>query len=44
VNLVQSALDEIGRNQFKKVVLARAASFETSKTPVAIFEGFIGKL
>ena len=41
VNLVQSALDEIGLNQFKKVVLARAASFETVKTPVAIFEGLL---
>lgn len=41
VNLVQSALDEIGRNQLKKVVLARAASFETSKTPIAIFKGLL---
>lgn len=41
VNLVQSALDEIGRNQFKKVVLARAASFETNKTPITIFEGLL---
>ena len=41
INLVQSALDEIGRNQFKKVVLARSASFETAKTPLAIFEGLL---
>ncbi|MDC1473236.1 MAG: isochorismate synthase [Flavobacteriaceae bacterium] len=41
MNLVQSALDEIGRNQFKKVVLARATSFETAKTPLAIFENLL---